>query len=260
MPLTGHYPQKNELTVVATNGTERMVTLRTISYSEARDLISKQSIKQLNLEVNRLSGKHLGYLHIARMQWEDLYRFEQEVFARGFGKDGLVIDVRSNPGGFVADRLLDILCPPVHATTIPRGGIESYPLGYLGKAVWNKPIIVLCDQYTGSNGEIFCHAIKTLKRGKLVGEPTQGAVISMPHVNILDMGSLSTPNRGWYVNSDGEDMELNGAQPDIIVHRTPADFNSAKDPQLEKAVEVLLDDIKEYKKRPRLKLIKARER
>ncbi len=259
-PLTGRFPQKNELSVVDTNGTTRIVTLRTISYDDARKLIREESIKKLNLKVNKLSNAKLGYLHIARMQWEDLYRFEQEVFARGFGKDGLVIDVRANPGGFVADRLLDIFCHPVHAQTIPRGGKISYPLGYLGKAVWSKPIVVLCDQYTGSNGEIFCHAIKSLKRGKLIGVPTQGAVISTPNIRILDMGKLSLPNRGWYVTTDGEDMELNGAKPDVIVHRSPTDVNTAKDPQLEKAVEILLNEITEANKHPRPKLIKARER
>jgi tricorn protease len=259
-PLTGRYPRVDELTVMATNGSVRTVTIQTISYTEARELINEESIDAHNREVKSLSGKRLGYLHIARMQWEDLYRFEQEVFARGFGKDGLVIDVRSNPGGFVADRLLEILCHPQHAITVPRDGKISYPIGYLGKAVWNKPIVVLSDQYTGSNGEIFCHAIKTLKRGKLVGEPTQGAVISTPRVNILDMGSLAIPDRGWYVKTDGEDMELNGAVPDLIVHRSPADVNAGRDPQLKKGVEVLLDEINEAARHPLPKLIKARER
>ena len=248
--LTGRYPREDELTVLGTNGESRTLSIHTISYEEARNLIKEEYIKSLADEVDTLSKSKIGYLHIARMQWEDLYRFEQEVFARGFGKDGLVVDVRSNPGGFVADRLLDIFCHPRHAITVPRGGNTGYPIGYLGRAVWNKPIVVLCNQYTGSNGEIFCHAIKTLHRGRLVGVATRGAVISTPRVNILDMGSLAVPDRGWYVGTSGADMELNGAAPDVVVRRGPASVDSGRDLQLEAAVKALSEDIIEYQKHP----------
>ncbi len=258
--LTGVYPRDDRLLVAATNGEERVVTVRTISYEEARKLFREEEIERNRDRVASASDGRLGYLHIARMQWADLRRFEQEVFACGVGRKGLIIDVRDNPGGFVADRLLAILCHPMHAVTIPRGGERSYPTGYLGKAMWDKPITVLCNQNTTSNGEIFSHAIKTLERGKLVGVPTQGAVISTPTARILDWGTLHLPDRGWFVRGTGEDMELNGCVPDHIVEARPGDIPAGRDPQLGKAIEVLLADVSAAESQPPLKLTKASER
>ena len=116
-------------------------------------------------------------------------------------------------GSVVADRLLAILCWPEHARTLPRGGAESYPRGYLVYPSYDKPIVVLCNQNSFSNAEIFSHAIKTLKRGRLVGVPTSGSVISTGGTSIMDAGFLRMPFRGWFLLNDGADMELNGAVP-----------------------------------------------
>ncbi|MCX7008384.1 MAG: S41 family peptidase, partial [Kiritimatiellaeota bacterium] len=202
--------------------------------------------------VGVMSGERLGYLHIERMTLPSLRQFEQEVYAEGVGKDGLVIDVRNNPGGFISDKLLAILCHPYHAMTVPRDGELSYPAAYLGRVVYNKPIVVLCNQNSASNAEIFSRAIQTLKRGKLVGVPTYGAVISTPDRQLLDLGTIRLPTRGWYGLNDGEDMELNGGIPDVIVWPQPGEHAAGQDTQLEKAVQVLQDEIKadKTKKRP----------
>ncbi len=105
---------------------------------------------------------------------------------------------------------------------------------------WDKPIVVLCNQYTASNGEIFSHAIKALGRGKLVGVPTQGSVISTPNVKILDLGTLSLPRRGWFTQADGEDMEGHGAVPDMVIWPRPGDIPAGRDEQLHVATTILL--------------------
>ena len=241
--LSGVYPRDDLLVVADAKGRERTVVVRTISYSEARTLLRDWEIRKTRKKVDELSNGSLGYLHIAKMQWDDLRKFEREVFARGVGREGLVVDVRGNTGGFVADRLLDVLCHPVHAITVPRGGEPSYPADYLGRAVWNKPIVVLCDQGTVSNGEIFCHAVKGMGRGKIVGAPTQGGVIATGSVSILDMGKLRVPERGWFVSGTGQDMELNGCVPDVVIWPKPGELPAGVDTQLAKAVELLLEDV-----------------
>lgn len=258
--LTGAFPRDDELVVRGTNGVERTVVLHTLGYKEARDLLRDEELQRNREQVERLSGGTLGYLHIERMQWDNLRKFEQEVFARGVGREGLVIDVRDNPGGFIADRLLAILCHPMHALTIPRGGEPSYPVSYLDKYVWEKPIVVLCNQHTASNGEIFCHAIKTLQRGALVGAPTAGAVIATPSTAILDMGTLRVPERGWFVKGTGQDMELNGCLPDHVVWPLPGEIPAGHDRQLAKAVEVLLENVRAAHAQPAPALIRASER
>ncbi|MCL1921418.1 MAG: S41 family peptidase [Kiritimatiellaeota bacterium] len=192
------------------------------------------------------------------MYWDNYYRFEQDIFAEGFGKDGMIIDVRNNTGGFVADRILNVLCGSVHSIATARDAAPAYLAGYWGRPVWDKPLVVLCNQNTTSNGEIFTHAIKTLKRGKVVGVPTQGAVIATPTVAILDLGDLRLPNRGWFL-MDGTDMELHGAQPDVLVWHTPADTAAGRDPQLDAAIDLLKREVEaDKKKNPPAKLKYAR--
>ncbi len=141
-----------------------------------------------------------------------------------------------------------------------RGGGPGYPQDRKIYATWNKPITVLCNQNSFSNAEIFSHAVKTLKRGQLVGVPTAGGVISTGAATIMDMGMLRLPGRGWYLLNDGRDMELNGAVPDHVVWPQPGDMPRGKDAQLAKAVQVLMGDVKAWKEKPRPPLQKATER
>ncbi len=73
------------------------------------------------------SNGTLGYLHIRGMSMPSLYKFEEELYSAGAGKEGLVIDVRENGGGSTADQLLTVLTQPTHAITVPRGGGQGYP-------------------------------------------------------------------------------------------------------------------------------------
>ena len=88
---------------------------------------------------------------------------------------------------------------------------------------------MLCNQNSFSNAEIFSHAIKTLRADKLVGVPTAGGVMSTGAVQIMDIGTLRLPFRGWFVPGTGEDMELNGCVPDVIVWPEPGDMPQGKD-------------------------------
>lgn len=259
--LNGPRARDVVLHVKGTDGKERDVLLRPGAFTEIRTLLYDKWIKDNRKLVEKLSGGKLGYVHINAMSMPSFYKFEEELFAAGHGKDGLVIDVRENGGGSTADHLLTALTQPVHAHAIPRGGSEpGYPQDRKVYATWNKPIIVLCNQNSFSNAEIFSHAVKTLKRGKVVGVPTAGGVISTGGTTIMDVGFLRLPFRGWYLLETGEDMELNGCVPDVTVWPEPGDHAQGKDRQMEKAVELLLADVKAWKERPQPKLRKASER
>lgn len=248
------------LRVQDATGKEREVTLRPISFQQARRLLYEKWLADNRKLVDELSHGTLGYLHINAMSMPSFYRFEQELYAAGAGKDGLVIDVRENGGGSTADHLLTALTQPVHAITVPRGGGPGYPQDRKVYATWSKPIVVLCNQNSFSNAEIFSHAIKTLKRGPLVGVPTAGGVISTGGTAIMDVGFLRLPFRGWFTIGDGEDMELNGAVPDHLIWPEPGQIPVGKDVQLEKAVDVLRTEVKAWRERPQPKLKKATQR
>ena len=259
--LNGRIDRDIDLQVLATDEekTERDVTVRPITYSTARALMEDDVVRENKELVNKLSEGKLGYLHVERMMWSEFQKFEREIYAEGDGKEGLVIDVRNNGGGFTADHLLTVLVPPVHATTIPRGGGLGYPGDRRVYATWTKPIVVLCNEKSFSNAEIFSHAIKNLKRGKLVGVPTAGGVISTGSKSIMDLGTIRMPGRGWFL-PNGEDMERNGAVPDHIVWPLPGEISSGKDRQLEKAIEVLIQDVNEHSKKAKVEMKPASKR
>lgn len=236
----------------------RDVTLRPINYITARRLLYDAWIEGNRTEVEKASNGTLGYLHISAMDDASFQKFQEELYHAGAGKDGLIIDVRENGGGSTTDHLLTALTQPRHAIAIPRGSsTPGYPQDRIIYATWQKPIVVLCNQNSYSNAEVFSHAIKTLKRGKIVGVQTAGGVISTGATSIMDVGTLRLPFRSWHVLSDGQDMELKGAKPDFVVWPQPGDTT---DRQLNKAVEVLTQDVAAWKKRPQPKLIKATER
>ncbi len=258
--LNGPPARDIHLSVENSEGEKREVVLRPISYGAARGLLYEKWIRDNRTKVDDASDETLGYVHIRGMNWPSFQKLERELYAEGAGKKGLIIDVRNNGGGFTTDHLLTMLCQPSHAITVPRGGKAGYPEDRRVYATWNKPITVLCNQNSFSNAEIFSHAIKTLDRGKVVGVPTAGGVISTGGTQVMDMGYLRLPFRGWYVLETGEDMELNGAAPHYVVWNEPGDVPMGKDAQLDKAIDVLSKDVEAWESRPRPKLRKASER
>ena len=243
-------PPNSEISVTVRDaaGKERIETFPPISPAQARSALYGMWMDSNRAEVEKQSGGSLGYLHIQAMDMPSFHKFEEMLHFAGAGKKGLVIDVRENGGGSTADLLLTALTQPVHAYTVPRGGsTPGYPQDRKIFASWTKPIVVLCNQNSFSNAEIFSHAIKTLKRGRLVGVPTAGGVISTGGTSIMDVGFLRLPFRGWYLATNGEDLELNGAVPDVVIWPQPGD---AVDRQLSKAVELLAVDVKAYEARP----------
>ena len=252
--LNGPLDREIMLSVKGLDGKLREVTLRPITYTAAQTLLYDQWLRHSKKLVADASGGKLGYLHISQMAMPNFRKFEEELVSEGAGKDGLVIDVRENPGGSITDHLLTALTQPNHAITVPRGGGPGYPLDRKVYISWHKPIVVLCNQNSGSNAEIFSHAIKTLKRGQVVGVPTAGAVVSTGAAGVLDVGTLRMPTRGWFTIDDGEDMEKNGARPHHLLWPGVGQIPQGRDTQLAKAIEVLQADVAEWKARPQPKL------
>jgi len=257
--LTGPPDRDVTLRVRSEEGEERTVTIRPTTYGIVRRRLYETWIARNAEHVDEQSAGRLAYLHVRGMNWPSFERFQEELYKVGHGKDGLVIDVRENGGGFTTDHLLTSLTQPVHAITVPRGGGRGYPHDRMVYAVWRKPVVVLCNQNSFSNAEIFSHAIKTLGRGRLVGVPTAGGVISTGGTSILGLASLRLPFRGWFL-LDGQDMELNGCEPHFIVWPEPGEIPAGIDRQLDKAIEVCLEDVAAYEARERPELIKASER
>ena len=205
--------------------------------------------------VDEYSNNKLGYLHIKAMGWTSFEQFERDIMAAGYGKEGILIDVRFNGGGWTTDYLMAVLSVKQHAYTIPRGATdnleknhlqfrEHYAFGErLPFASWTKPSIALCNQNSYSNAEIFSHAYQGNGLGTLVGTPTFGAVISTSGRGLMNGGYIRLPFRAWYAKATDKNMELNPAVPDVIVDILPDSRAKGKDEQLQEAVKILLQQI-----------------
>jgi tricorn protease len=237
--MAGTSGQETVLDVIGGDGETREVLIRPGSTGQTRALLYERREQRLRKQVEADSGNRVGYVHIQAMGTASLVEFERELYAAGHGKDALIIDVRDNGGGWTTDMVLSMLMVNDHAFTIPRGGGVGYPQGRRIFATWNKPVVVLCNENSYSNAEIFSWAIKTLNRGPLVGKQTFGAVISTGGAGLLDGSFIRMPFRGWYVqDADHTNMELNGCPPDFPVEFMPADYAVERDRQVEKAIEV----------------------
>lgn len=239
---------------ITRGGNSKEIVIRPKSSNRAENY--NAWVKERKRLTDKYSNGKLGYIHIQGMNWTSFERFERELTAAGLGKEGIVIDVRFNGGGWTTDYLMAVLNVKQHAYTVPRGAaknleaehtkfINHYPFSErLPLASWTKPSIALCNQNSYSNAEIFSHAYKALDLGTLVGVPTFGAVISTGGAGLIDGSYVRMPFRGWYVKETKSNMELGPAVPDIIVHNNPDDKAKNKDTQLKKAVDELLSQLK----------------
>lgn len=208
----------------------------------------RDEVERREARVHEWSDGKIGYLHIRGMSAPQVRDYERDLYAAADGREGLIIDVRDNGGGWTTDILLASLTAPAHAFTVPRGAdfdkaqFDDYPRDRRLIHAYQRPLSVLMNQHSYSNAEIFSHAIKTTGRGKLVGTQTHGAVISTGAHSLINGSFIRIPFRGWYL-PDGTDMDVYGAEPDIDVPQLPNDEAAGLDPQLKIAVQDLLKRI-----------------
>jgi tricorn protease len=248
--LTNKEDTPTLLQVQNSEGENREVVIEPTG-SLGNELYNQWVEKRKELTEEYSNGK-LGYIHVEGMNWPSFERFERELVATGEDKEGIVIDVRYNGGGWTTDYLLTVLQYQQHAYTIPRGATsnlqknktkfrENYPFGErLPLSSWTQNSITLANQNSYSNAEIFSHAFKNLDLGTLVGEPTFGAVISTGGAGLMGGSYVRLPFRGWYVKATNKNMEHGPARPDIKVINPP-DYRGGEDVQLKRAVNELLD-------------------
>lgn len=213
---------------------------RTVKYvsmtgGEFNALLYANRVERAREYVEKKSGGKLSYVHIAGMGGGNQVTFERELYEYSIGKKGVIIDVRHNGGGNISDTLVRWLSTQQHGYYVPRDGLPEPAPG----RVWNKPIIVLMAETSFSNAEMFPAAMRARGLAKLVGEPTPGYVIWTGGLPLVDGTNARMPGSGVY-REDGTPMEDLGEQPDVKVPLTAEDWLAGRDPQLDKAIEILM--------------------
>jgi tricorn protease len=188
--------------------------------------------------VEKLSNGEIGYVHIRQMNAAALRKFERDLSDNHF-KKALIIDQRFNPGGGIDEELIEILSQRQYQYVRPRNSIFlTRP-----QRAFFGPIAVMQNERSTSDAEVFPDGIRTLKLGTTVGITTYGAVIGTGAYRLIDGSTIRTPGTGLW-NVGGQNLENYGVPPDVYVDNSPADFLAGRDAQIEKAVEVLKEQIK----------------
>jgi tricorn protease len=196
-------------------------------------------VENRKMMVDKITGGEIGYLHIKAMDAPSLEKFQEDLIDNR-GKKALIIDQRFNGGGGIDQELLQILNQRKQYQ-LTRGR-DSLDVPRPVQAFYG-PMVVLQNERSASDAEMFPDGFRRLGLGKLVGLPTMGAVIGTGAYTLLDGSQLRTPGAGVYTSA-GENLENFGVQPDVWVDNGPADFLSGHDRQVEKAIEVLKGQLK----------------
>jgi tricorn protease len=225
---------------------KRRVPLLAVDRKKLRPLMYQRWVDANAKKVAELSKGKLGYIHIPSMDEDGLDVFLRALYSDNFDKEAIVLDVRFNGGGFTHDRVLNYLGGKEHTFFLQRNGGVSSVLRSTDRR-WSKPLVLLINNRSYSDAEIFPHAFRTLGLGKLVGEPTGAHVIGTGRIRLIDGSMFMLPRTGVFT-ATGVNMEKQGVVPDFAVDPNPDELARGLDRQLEKAVEVLQQDVRQWRK------------
>jgi tricorn protease len=213
------------------------VAVKPVAAGAENGLRLEEWIASRRAEVKARTGDRAAYVYMRAMGPSDLSRFLLELERDAVPRQGLILDLRFNNGGNVHDRVLEALMKPVYAKWRKRGQAET-PQSTFGFA--DKPVVVITNEMTLSDGEMTTSGFKALRRGPVVGNTTYGWLIFTTSVGLMNGGSFRLPFWGCYT-LDGQDLETSGGvRPDIVVVNDLGHALQGRDPQLERAVDELL--------------------
>jgi tricorn protease len=214
------------------------VTVKPISTADQDDLLYDRWVKRRRNLVNKLSNGTIGYVHVRGMDDESYRETYSEALGRDSAKKALIVDTRGNGGGNLHDTLATFLSGQPYLEFIPRG----QSLGWEPDEKWYRKSVVLIGENNYSDAHLFPWLYQHFHIGKLVGMPVPGTgtpvwwevlqnprlVLGIPQVGLRD--------------EQGRFMEQTQVEPDIKVRNDPKSVAEGRDLQLEKAVEVLMQE------------------
>lgn len=194
--------------------------------------------------VLKASGGRLGYVHLRDMSFGSLQDFYKDLDAQNATREGVVIDIRNNFGGFVNAYALDVLSRRPYLNMTFRGFDQAEPArSILGQRALERPTVLITNRVTLSDGEDFSEGYRALGLGKIVGEPTAGWIIYTSAGKLIDGGTVRLPFI-TITDNHGQPMEGHPRPVDIPVSRPLGESYQHKDSDLDAAVRSLLSTAK----------------
>ena len=218
------------------------VVVRPVNGATERALLYRSWVERNREYVSKASNGRLGYVHMFDMGSGSLAQLYVDLDVENHSRDGVVIDVRNNSGGFVNVYAIDVLARRGYLTMTLRGQGGAPARTVLGQRALDRPTILLTNQHSLSDAEDFTEGYRSLKLGKVVGEPTAGWIIYTWNQALIDGTNFRLPRMKITAN-DGTDMERHPRPVDVEVIRPIGETLTGKDSQLDAAVKELLKEL-----------------
>ena len=231
--------KQTTLGIVPRGGAAHDVVVRPVSTGTEKGLTYRAWVESRREYVNRVSGGRLGYVHMVDMSDVALRQLYADLDAEQQEKEGIVVDVRNNNGGFVNAYALDVFSRKPYLNMQGRGDPATGARTALGQRSLEKPTVLVTNQHSLSDAEDFTEGYRAMKLGQVVGEPTAGWIIFTSNRSLLDGTTVRLPSTR-ITTAEGKNMELTPRPVDVLVVRPVGESYSGRDSQLDAAVKTLL--------------------
>jgi tricorn protease len=214
------------------------VTVKPISTADQDELLYQRWVKRRRELVDKLSNGTVGYVHVRAMNDESFRETYSEALGRDSAKKALIVDTRFNGGGNLHDALATFLNGKPYLEFLPRG----QSIGWEPNERWHRKSVVLAGESNYSDAHLFPWVYQHFGIGKLVGMPIPGTGTPVWWELLQDPRLIFGIPEVGFRDEKGQFMERTQVEPDIKVLNDAKSIGEGKDPQIEKAVEFLMQD------------------
>jgi len=218
----------------------REIAIRPVNLATERGLRYRDWVESRRAYVAKISNGRLGYVHMQDMGQGSLSQLYVDLDVENRSKDGVVIDIRNNNGGFVNPYAIDVFARKGYLQFTPRDFKTVPGRSILGQRSLEKPTVLVTNMHSLSDAEDFTEGYRALKLGSVVGEPTAGWIIFTSDIGLLDGSSSVRVPFERITDQHGNDMEMHPRPVDVPVERPIGESYIGKDSQLDAAVAELL--------------------
>ncbi len=223
----------------APRGATRTVVIKPVNQGTEKGLLYRQWVESNRAYVLKHSGGRIGYVHMIDMGQGSLDQLFIDLDTENHARDGVIVDIRNNNGGFVNAYAIDAFARQPYLKMSLRGLPTAPARTVLGQRALEKPTALVINQHSLSDAEDFTEGYRTLKLGPIVGEPTAGWIIYTWNTRLVDGTTLRLP-RMRITAVDGTDMERHSRPVDLEATRPIGETMTDKDTQLDTAIRALL--------------------